>query len=93
MPQALKVAALIRLNGDGPNYTLTIANPTAAIDPFTPGTVLPGATGTDCVLSCPPDGVWQARPHGTAGAWETCTKASGLLTYRPEGVFVLPVEQ
>jgi len=37
------------------------------------------------VLSCQPDGHFETRPAGTAGAYELCTVNGGYLTFNPAG--------
>ena len=62
------------------------------------GTVLPdngsGARGPNCVVSIGPDGSLQARPQGTAGGWETCSRSGGIAQWTGTGcTFIFPCEQ
>ena len=45
------------------------------------GGVLVNENGT--VRSCQPDGTWQVRPPGTAGAYEICTVNGAIVAYTP----------
>lgn len=47
---------------------------------FTNG-VLVNPNGT--VRSCQPDGSWEARPPGTAGAYEICMVNGSVVAYTP----------
>lgn len=91
----LQVISAKQLNDvGGGKFTVTIANPIAVqyAGLPAPGTVLPGAQGSEVVLCVTTTGGIEARPKGTAGSWESCTKSNGLLVFSPfsEGTFVIP---
>lgn len=80
-----------------------IALTTAPILAFALGDLIPqGGTrytvnwphGATTVLSVQPDGSYQTRPQGTAGAYEVCQKSGDKLVFSPRSdgtVYVVPI--